>query len=153
MQRISACNVLEMQYFDCIVPELFRQTKLLGLRTPALPECAIDGPRDRRERLLRCVRPGGCWNIARIAGENEFPVFVAEMRAEIHPAVLQSRFRRKRGKCLCALHGRVKSKGVFFTNGSELKPSGGVTDEIVYGTKYIIPAPPRLRALRKRVVS
>ena len=51
-----------------------------------------------------------------------------------------------------ALYHRVKSESVFFTDRAKLKPSGGVTDEIVYGPKYIIPAPATHRAFRKWVV-
>jgi len=48
--------------------------------------------------------------------------------------------------------GRVKSKGVFFTNGAELKPSGGVADEVVDCTEHVVPRPACPRSLRKRMI-
>ena len=80
-------------------------------------------------------------------------MFITEMRAEIHPAVLQSCFRRERGKRSATLYRRVESESVLLTNGAELEPRGGMPDKIMDGTEYIVPAPAGQRGLRERMVS
>jgi hypothetical protein len=42
----------------------------------------------------------------------------------------------------------VKSEGVLFTNGTKLKPGGGVPDKIMDRAEYIVPAPTGHRGLR-----